>query len=137
MMTAMQSHAYYKDLFQQLLNREELAYETTSSLIDVALPGRQVARVQTQVYLRGRLLTFYCPCLLRVGQEREAQLAALLNELNCSYPDIKFTYAEGAVRLTLQSFILKDRMVCQCLLTLKRLTEVADRVQTQIKYVLK
>ena len=131
------SHAYYKDLFQQLLTREELAYETTSSLIEVTLPARQAAEVQVQAYLRGKLLTFHCPAILKIVPEQEEQLLALLNTLNCTYPDIKFTYAAGSVRMTLQTFILKDRMVCQCLLALKRLTDVLDRVYPQLRYALK
>lgn len=133
----MLSHAYYKDLFQQLLNREELVYETKSSLIEVELPARQAAAVQTQVYLRRKLLTFHCPCVYELTVEQEAKVYALLNELNCTYPDIKFTYAEQKVSMTLQSFILKDRMVCQCLLTLKRLTDVLDRVYPKLKFNLK
>lgn len=132
----MLSHAYYKDLFQQLLNREELVYKTKSTLIDVALPGR-LQEVQTQVYLRGKLLTFHCPCVYELAVEQEDKLYALINELNCTYPDIKFTYAEQKVSMTLQSFILKERMVCQCLLTLKRLTDVLDRVYPQLKFNLK
>lgn len=133
----MLSHSYYKDLFQQLLNREELAYKTKSSLIEVELPAKQAAAVQTQVYLRGKLLTFYCPCVYEQAVKQEDKVYALLNELNCTYPDIKFTYVEQKVGMTLQSFILKDRMVCQCLLTLKRLTDVLDRVYPQIRYILK
>lgn len=131
------SHAYYKDLFQQLLNREELAYETTSSLIEVALPARQTAAVQTQVYLREKLLTFHCPCVLELRAEQEQLIFSVLNDLNCNYPDIKFTYSAGNVQMTLQTFILKDRMVCQCLLALKRLTDVVDKVYPQIRYILK
>ena len=133
----MLSHAYYKDLFQQLLNREELAYETKSSMIEVELPGRQAVAVQTQVYLREKLLTFHCPCVYEVTVEQQEKLYALLNELNCTYPDIKFAYAERKVTMSLQSFILKEKMVCQCLLTLKRLTDVLDRVYPQLKISLK
>ena len=133
----MLSHAYYKDLFQQLLNREELAYETKSSLIEMELPCRQAAIVQMQVYLRGKLLTFHCPCVLALRPEQEQLVFAVLNDLNLTYADIKFGYAKGNVMMTLQSFILKDRMVCQCLLTLKRLTEVLDRVHPQLRLSLK
>lgn len=133
----MLSHAYYKDLFQQLLNREELAYETKSSLIEMELPCRQAAIVQMQVYLRGKLLTFHCPCVLALRPEQEQLVFAVLNDLNLTYADIKFGYAKGNVTMTLQSFILKDRMVCQCLLTLKRLTEVLDRVHPQLRLSLK
>lgn len=136
-MTTRLSHAEYKELFQQLLQREELGYATTKTCIEVVLPGRQFCDIEAQVYLRGKLLTFFCPCVLHVQLKQEEEIYVLLNDLNCTYHDIKFIAAQGCVQMMLQSFILKDRMVCQCLLALKRLTEVLDRVYPQLRYALK
>ena len=130
------SHAEYKELFQQLLNREELGYETTSRWIEVELPCLQLAAVRMKVYLRGKLLTFHCSCELPVASGQK-NLYLLLNELNRTYRDIKFTLTEGSVKLTLQSFILKDRMVCQCLLAMKRLADVLDVVYPQLRCALR
>lgn len=136
-MTMRLSHAEYKELFQQLLQREELGYATTKNWIEVALPSRQLCDIKLQVYLRGKLLTFFCPCLLRLQQKQEAEICALLSVLNRTYPDIKFIAAQGCVQMLLQSFILKDRMVCQCLLVLKRLADVLDKVYPELKCALK
>lgn len=136
-MNKMYSHAYYKDLFMQLLNREELGYETTAKWITVNLCSRQLDNVETVVYLRGKLLTFACQNLLVVSATQLPKAYALLNELNRDYPDIKFTLEGRAICMTLHSFILKEKMVCQCLLILKRLTDILDRVYPKIKIVLK
>lgn len=136
-MVARFSHAEYKEIFQQLLLREELDYATTKNWVEVALPSRQFCDIQTQVYLRGKLLTFFCPCVLIVQLKTEAEICALLSVLNRTYPDIKFIAAQGCVQMMLQSFILKDRMVCQCLWALRRLTDVLDRVYPQLKCGLK
>lgn len=136
-MDKMYSHGYYKDLFMQLLNREELGYETTARWITVNLCSKQLANVETLVYLRGKLLTFSCQSLLTVREAQLAKAYALLNELNRDYLDIKFTLEDNAICMTLHSFILKEKMVCQCLLTLRRLTDILDRVYPKMKYVLK
>lgn len=136
-MTTRLSHAEYKELFQQLLLREDLGYATTKNWIEVALPSRQLCDIKMQVYLRGKLLTFFCPCVLQLQQKQEAKIYALLSVLNRTYPDIKFIAVQGCVQMLLQSFILKDRMVCQCLLALKRLAEVLDKVYPELKCALK
>lgn len=136
-MDKMYSHGYYKDLFMQLLNREELGYEAAAKWITVNLCSRQLDNVETLVYLRGKLLTFSCQSLLTVREAQLAKAYALLNELNRDYLDIKFTLEGNAICMTLHSFILKDKMVCQCLLTLRRLTDILDRVYPKMKYVLK
>lgn len=136
-MNTMYSHGYYKDLFMQLLNREELGYETTAKWITVQLCSRQLDSVNTVVYLRGKLLTFTCQKLLLVKDAQLPKAYVMLNELNRDYLDIKFTLEDNAVCMTLHSFILKERMVCQCLLILKRLTDILDRVYPQMKRVLK
>ena len=136
-MNKIYSHAYYKDLFMQLLNREELGYETTAKWITVTLCSRQLDSVQTVVYLRGKLLTFTCQKLLQVSEAQLPNAYLLLNEMNRDYPDIKFTLEGSAVCMTLHSFILKEKMVCQCLLILRRLTDILDRAYPKMKFVLK
>lgn len=136
-MNTMYSHGYYKDLFMQLLKREELGYETTSRWITVNLYSRQLEEIETLVYLRGKLLTFTCKNLLAVCDAQLPKAYVLLNELNRNYPDIKFTLEGNAVCMTLHSFILKEKMVCQCLLSLRRLTDILDRAYPQMKIVLK
>ena len=135
-MSKMYSHAYYKDLFMQFLTREEFGYEAAPKGITLNLCSRQLAEVETLVYLRGKLLTFACLRLAVVREERLPQVYALLNEVNRTYPDIKFTLEGGAVCMTLHSFILKERMVCQCLLILRRLEAILDRVYPQLKSAL-
>lgn len=133
-MSEIYTHAYYKELFMQLLQREELGFAADEQAITLKLCSRQVDEVETRVFLRGRLLTFSCRQLARV-QDLPATYK-LLNELNRGYPDIKFSLADGSVCMTLQSFILKERMVCQCLLILRRLADVLDRVYPQLKRAL-
>lgn len=136
-MSEIYTHAYYKELFMQLLQREELGFAADEQAITLKLCSRQVDEVETRVFLRGRLLTFSCKQLARVQEQQLPAMYVLLNELNREYPDIKFSLAGSAVCMTLQSFILKERMVCQCLLILKRLADVLDRVYPQMKRALR
>lgn len=136
-MLAMFTHAYYKDLFMQLLNCEEVGYEAGERGISITLHSKYLDEVQTLVFLRGKLLTFCCENIAQVDGPQLSAIYKMLNDLNSEHDDIKFLLDDKQICVTLQSFILQDKMVSQCLVAMQRLTDVLDNVYPKIKYVLK
>ncbi len=136
-MLSMFTHAYYKDLFMHLLNCEDVGYEAGERGISLILHSKYLDEVPTLVFLRGNLLTFCCENLTVVNTLQLSAAYKLINDLNSEHKDIKFLLDDRQICLTMQSFILHDKMVSQCLLAMQRLTEVLDNVYPKIKYILK
>lgn len=133
----MLSHAYYKDLFVQLLSMEGLVYEMNETRgITVDMQCCKLENVSVLVFLRDRILTFSCQNIIDLTLQQQKIIFPLLNELNRDYSDVKFTVENDALCMTLRTFILKERMICQCLLILRHLQAVLDKVYPLLRYKL-
>lgn len=131
------SHVYYKDLFMQLLSVEGLAYKMNETRgITVDMQCCKLENVSVLVFLRERILTFSCQNIIDLTLQQKKIIFPLLNELNRDYSDVKFTVENDALCMTLRTFILKERMICQCLLILRHLQAVLDKIYPLLRHKL-